>query len=63
MPAGVHRNAGVHVSEAFDHRHSYLLIRILENLDRGPERFLDWDLKYPLKNLSGRIRYLPWIIL
>lgn len=27
---------------------SYLLIRILENLDKGPEPFLDWDLQHPL---------------
>ena len=34
---------------------SYLLIRILENLDRGPERFLDWDLKHPLAFLRSLI--------
>jgi uncharacterized membrane protein YkvA (DUF1232 family) len=27
---------------------SYLVLRILENLDRGPDRFLDWDLQHPL---------------
>jgi hypothetical protein len=27
---------------------SYLVLRILENLDRGPDRFLDWDLAHPL---------------
>lgn len=27
---------------------TYLVLRILENLDRGPERFLDWDLAHPL---------------
>lgn len=27
---------------------SYLVLRILENLDRGPDRFLDWDLGHPL---------------
>lgn len=27
---------------------SYLVIRILENLDKGPEPFLDWDLEHPL---------------
>ena len=27
---------------------SYLVLRILENLDRGPDRFLDWDLEHPL---------------
>jgi len=34
---------------------SYLLIRILENLDKGPERFLDWDLKHPLSFLRTLI--------
>jgi len=34
---------------------SYLLIRILENLDKGPERFLDWDLKHPLSFLRSLI--------
>ena len=35
---------------------SYLIIRILENLEKGPEAFLDWDLDYParfLKRLLG----------
>jgi uncharacterized membrane protein YkvA (DUF1232 family) len=27
---------------------TYLVLRILENLDRGPDRFLDWDLAHPL---------------
>lgn len=27
---------------------TYLVLRILENLDRGPEPFLDWDLEHPL---------------
>jgi len=27
---------------------SYLVLRILQNLDRGPDRFLDWDLGEPL---------------
>ena len=27
---------------------SYLVLRILENLDRRPDRFLDWDLDHPL---------------
>ncbi len=27
---------------------SYLVLRILEHLDRGPEPFLDWDLRVPL---------------
>ena len=30
---------------------SYLVIRILENLEKGPEPFLDWDLDYPLRFL------------
>ncbi|HIB08498.1 MAG TPA: hypothetical protein EYO20_01330 [Gemmatimonadetes bacterium] len=36
---------------------SYLVIRILENLEKGPEAFLDWDLDYParfLERLIGR---------
>ena len=28
---------------------SYLVIRILQHLDRGPETFLDWDLDYPAR--------------
>ncbi len=27
---------------------AYLVVRILENLEKGPEPFLDWDLAYPL---------------
>ncbi|MDP2955529.1 MAG: DUF1232 domain-containing protein [Longimicrobiales bacterium] len=30
---------------------SYLLIRILENLDKGPDPFLDWDLDHPIRFL------------
>ena len=30
---------------------SYLVLRILQNLDRGPDRFLDWDLGHPLEFL------------
>lgn len=30
---------------------AYLVLRILENLDRGPDRFLDWDLAHPLRFL------------
>ena len=30
---------------------SYLVIRILENLEKGPEAFLDWDLDYPARFL------------
>ena len=36
---------------------AYLLLRVLENLDKGPERFLDWDLDHPLhflRSLVGR---------
>ena len=34
---------------------SYLVLRILENLDRGPDRFLDWDLEHPLAFLRRLI--------
>ena len=30
---------------------SYLVLRMLQNLDRGPDRFLDWDLDEPLQFL------------
>ena len=30
---------------------SYLVIRILENLEKGPGAFLDWDLDYPARFL------------
>ena len=30
---------------------SYLVLRILQDLDRGPDRFLDWDLGHPLEFL------------
>ena len=33
---------------------SYLVIRIIENLDKGPEEYLDWDLDYPARFL-GRL--------
>lgn len=33
---------------------SYLVIRIIENLDRGPEEYLDWDLVQPTRFL-GRL--------
>lgn len=33
----------------------YLLLRILENLDKGPERFLDWDLQHPLSFLRSLV--------
>lgn len=35
---------------------SYLFIRVLQHLDKGPEPFLDWDLEYPeqfLRTLVG----------
>lgn len=35
---------------------SYLVIRTIENLDKGPRTYLDWDLDYParfLKRLIG----------
>ncbi len=31
---------------------SYLVIRIIENLDKGPQEFLDWDLDYPSRFLQ-----------
>jgi uncharacterized membrane protein YkvA (DUF1232 family) len=34
---------------------TYLVLRILENLDRGPEPFLDWDLEFPLAFLRGLV--------
>ncbi len=34
---------------------SYLVIRILQNLERGPEAFLDWDLDYPARFLQRLI--------
>jgi len=34
---------------------SYLFVRLLENLDKGPEPFLDWDLEYPLKFLGALV--------
>lgn len=30
---------------------SYLVLRVLENLDKGPEPFLDWDLQHPISFL------------
>ena len=32
-----------------------LVLRILQNLDRGPEPFLDWDLEFPLAFLRGLV--------
>ena len=34
---------------------SYLIIRILENLEKGPAAFLDWDLDYPARFLRRLI--------
>ena len=34
---------------------SYLVIRILENLEKGPEAFLGWDLDYPVRFLERLI--------
>ena len=34
---------------------SYLVIRILQNLDYGPEPFLEWDLDYPVRFLERLI--------
>jgi hypothetical protein len=34
---------------------SYLVIRTLQCLDRGPEPFLDWDLAYPARFLERLI--------
>ena len=33
----------------------YLVIRILENLEKGPEPFLDWDLEHPAEFLRGLV--------
>jgi uncharacterized membrane protein YkvA (DUF1232 family) len=34
---------------------TYLVLRVLQNLDRGPEPFLDWDLDYPVAFLRGLV--------
>jgi hypothetical protein len=34
---------------------SYLVIRMLENLEKGPHTFLDWDLDYPIRFLQRLI--------
>ena len=34
---------------------SYLVIRILHNIEKGPQRFLDWDLDYPARFLQRLI--------
>lgn len=37
---------------------SYLVLRIIQNLDKGPEEYLDWDLDYPARFL-GRLMGAP----
>jgi hypothetical protein len=34
---------------------SYLVLRMLENLEKGPHKFLDWDLDYPVRFLQRLI--------
>jgi uncharacterized membrane protein YkvA (DUF1232 family) len=34
---------------------SYLVVRTLQNLDKGPQPFLDWDLDYPVRFLRRLI--------
>jgi hypothetical protein len=34
---------------------AYLVLRILQNLDRGPQPFLDWDLEFPVAFLRGLV--------
>ena len=34
---------------------AYLVLRILQNLDRGPEPFLDWDLEFPVAFLRSLV--------
>lgn len=34
---------------------SYLFIRVLQHLDKGPEPFLDWDLEYPAQFLRSLV--------
>ncbi len=34
---------------------TYLVLKILQNLDRGPEPFLDWDLDFPVAFLRGLV--------
>ncbi len=34
---------------------AYLVVRILEHLDKGPQPFLDWDLDYPARFLRTLI--------
>lgn len=34
---------------------AYLVIRVLQNLEKGPEPFLDWDLEFPAKFLRTSV--------
>ena len=34
---------------------TYLVLRILQNLDRGPQPFLDWDLEFPVAFLRSLV--------
>lgn len=34
---------------------TYLVLRILENLDHGPQKFLDWDLDFPVAFLRSLV--------
>ncbi len=34
---------------------TYLVLRVLQNLDRGPEPFLDWDLDFPVAFLRSLV--------
>ena len=34
---------------------TYLVLRVLQNLEKGPEPFLDWDLDYPATFLRGLV--------
>lgn len=34
---------------------TYLVLKILQNLDKGPQPFLDWDLDFPVAFLRGLV--------
>lgn len=34
---------------------TYLVLRVLQNLDKGPQPFLNWDLDYPVAFLRGLV--------
>jgi hypothetical protein len=34
---------------------TYLVLRVLQNLDKGPQPFLDWDLDFPVAFLRGLV--------